>query len=455
MIINLIKYIFIIIISIFFHELSHVITLIMFKVSVFEYRGLFLSYNFKHKRFYRNNKKGKSIHIIPIIQNISNEKSCKNLERKYVISLLSGPISNILMILFFLCTKNINDNIKNIAIIINLIIIGISFKSDENGVGDIQASYKIYKDELFYISYLIEFSIISFDIDQSSQHNFLIKKGEYLLKEKSILDDKNMLEIDKLIEELKQMSIAERKKMKVIEVNNLRKRYGDFLLNNISFTADEGKIVGFIGVNGSGKTTTIRLLLHLIEDDGGEIKIFGLNIGKNEKEIKNKIGVVMDEGYFYSKITIEEMKKIISPAYSKWNDAVFYSYLNKFNLKKKQKIETLSKGMKMKLSLAFALSHDADLLIMDEPSSGLDPMIRSELNKILKDYVRGKNKTVFMSTHIISDLDKIADDIIFINRGNLVFQKSKEELLDENKNFINIEDIMMSYLEDKRDVCFS
>ena len=238
--------------------------------------------------------------------------------------------------------------------------------------------------------------------------------------------------------------------MQMINVTNLTKEYRDFRLNRISFNLEPGKIAGFIGVNGSGKTTTIRLLLNLAKADAGKIKIFDKDINVSEKEIKNHIGVVMDDGYFFQKLSIDDMKGIIAPAYTDWSDKVFYAYLDRFELSRKQKIESLSKGMKMKFALAIALSHNADLLILDEPSSGLDPLVRSELNNILLEFVSNGENSAFLSTHITSDLDKIADEIIFLDKGNLVFQRSKAALLEENAGYTNIEEIMIDYLEGKR-----
>ena len=188
--------------------------------------------------------------------------------------------------------------------------------------------------------------------------------------------------------------------------------------------------MGFIGPNGAGKSTTIKLILNLINRDGGEINIFGKDNIKYEVEVKNKIGFVLDESYYYDEITVKEMKSIIAPFYSDWDEDTFNKYVKDFGLPVNKKIKELSKGMKMKFSLAVALSHNAELLIMDEPTSGLDPVIRSELLDILSDLIQDENKGVFFSTHITSDLDKIADYITFINDGEIVFSTSKDDILD-------------------------
>ncbi|MBA4549912.1 MULTISPECIES: ABC transporter ATP-binding protein [Bacillales] len=218
----------------------------------------------------------------------------------------------------------------------------------------------------------------------------------------------------------------------VLEVNNLKKELGSFSLEQLTFSLKEGCITGFIGVNGSGKTTTIKTILGLYPKDDGSIKFFGKEIEKNEYEIKNRIGVVLDEGYFYEEMTLKEMKSIIAPAYTNWDESVFLNYINRFNLKLDQKIATLSKGMRMKFAITLALSHHADLLIMDEPTSGLDPLIRNELMEILLDFMEEEGKSVFFSTHITSDLEKVADMLILIDNGEIVFNESKDELLERH-----------------------
>ena len=216
----------------------------------------------------------------------------------------------------------------------------------------------------------------------------------------------------------------------ILEVNNLRKEFKNFTLDNISFNLEPGYIMGFIGPNGAGKSTTIKLIMNLLKKNGGEIKIFGLDHIKHEKEIKDRIGFVYDENYYYEDLTIKQMKSIVSSFYSKWDDYVFNRYMNEFDLNPKAKIKTLSKGMKMKFSLAIALSHNADLIIMDEPTSGLDPVFRREILDILYNVIQDERKSIFFSTHITTDLEKIADYITFINNGEIVFSKSKDEILD-------------------------
>ncbi|MCT8976938.1 ABC transporter ATP-binding protein [Clostridium sp. CX1] len=216
----------------------------------------------------------------------------------------------------------------------------------------------------------------------------------------------------------------------ILEVKNLNKSFKDFSLKNVSFSLPRGFIMGFIGPNGAGKSTTIKLIMNLLKKDSGEIKVFGLDNIKNEKEIKNKIGFVYDENYFYEELTISEMKNVIAPLYKFWDKDAFDKHIKNFELSPKKKIKDLSKGMKMKFSLAVALSHGAELLIMDEPTSGLDPLVRGELLDILSFLIQDENKGVFFSTHITSDLDKTADYITLLHNGEVLFSTAKDELLD-------------------------
>lgn len=216
----------------------------------------------------------------------------------------------------------------------------------------------------------------------------------------------------------------------ILEIRNLRKQYDKFSLKDISFSLERGYIMGFIGPNGAGKSTTIKLIMNLIKRDSGEIKVFGLDNIRNEKEIKEKIGFVYDENYFYEHLTILEMKRIIAPFYKHWDDGAFKKYIKDFNLPPSKKIKDLSKGMKMKFSLALALSHRAELIIMDEPTSGLDPVFRIEMLEILQSLIQDERVSVFFSTHITTDLEKIADYITFINDGSIVFSRPKDDILE-------------------------
>lgn len=216
----------------------------------------------------------------------------------------------------------------------------------------------------------------------------------------------------------------------ILEVKGLRKNFKSFALKDISFSLPKGYIMGFIGPNGAGKSTTIKLIMNLLKKDGGQIKVFGKDNIQYEKEIKNHIGFVYDENHFYEELTLREMKNIIAPFYKTWDDKIFNNYIKMFQLPLNKKVKELSKGMKMKFSLAIALSHNAKLLIMDEPTSGLDPIVRSELLDILYDIIQDEEKSIFFSTHITSDLDKVADYITFINDGEIILSATKDDILD-------------------------
>lgn len=219
-----------------------------------------------------------------------------------------------------------------------------------------------------------------------------------------------------------------------IEISGLEKSYtkGNKVLKGIDFEIEKGIVTGFIGMNGAGKTTTIKLILDLIAKDAGEIKLFGKKLKGNEKEIKNRIGIVFDQGYLYEDLKLSDMKKIFAGAYTNWDEVDYQKYLKKFKLSEKQRIKELSKGMKMKFSLALALSHHADLLIMDEPTSGLDPKVRLEFLDLIREFMYEDGKTVFFSTHITTDLDKIADRIIMLNQGEVVLDEEKDVLLEKH-----------------------
>lgn len=209
----------------------------------------------------------------------------------------------------------------------------------------------------------------------------------------------------------------------VIELKGVHKSFGSFQLTDMNLTVKKGFITGFIGGNGVGKSTTINLMMNLLQPDKGDVKVFGLEYKQFEKEIKQRIGFVFDENVYYEHITLAQLRKLLCPAYRNWDDALFNEYVRKFELPLKKKIKTFSKGMLMKTSLTVALSHHAELIIMDEPTSGLDPVFRRELLDILQEIMEDGTKTIFFSTHITSDLDRIADYITFIHNGEHIFTK--------------------------------
>lgn len=235
----------------------------------------------------------------------------------------------------------------------------------------------------------------------------------------------------------------------ILEIKNLSKDYAGFKLDNVSFNLKKGYIMGFIGPNGSGKTTTINLIMNLIKRSSGEIKVFELDNLEDEKKIKYKIGFVYDDGNFYENFSVNNNAKIIANFYDNWNWEVFNNYMEKFKIDKNQKFKELSKGTKMKFALSLALSHDADLLIMDEPTSGLDPIFRHEIINILQEYIEDGNRSILFSTHIISDIEKMADYITYIKDGKIVFSEEKSILEDNYRIIKGGLDILDSNLEDE------
>lgn len=215
----------------------------------------------------------------------------------------------------------------------------------------------------------------------------------------------------------------------IVEFKNVSKHFKDFSLENINLQIKQGLVTGFVGANGAGKSTTMKLMMNLLQADEGEIKVFGKSHdNNNEKEIKERIGFVYDSNIFYESLNLKDIRRIIAPAYKNWSDKQFYDYIKLFELPLNKAIKTFSKGMQMKTSLALALSHDAEFIMMDEPTAGLDPVFRRELLDILKDLMADKRRTLFFSTHITSDLEQIADQITFIQRGKILFNESIQDI---------------------------
>lgn len=214
--------------------------------------------------------------------------------------------------------------------------------------------------------------------------------------------------------------------MNALEIKNLTKRYPGFTLDNLSLTLPSGCIMGFIGENGAGKTTTIKLILGMLRRDGGSIRVLGSEDGKLNME---DIGVVLDEVGLPGAMNPVQIGKVMAGCYKQWNQAVYDDLLIKMNLPKDKAFKDFSKGMKMKLGLAVALSHDAKLLILDEATSGLDPVARDELLDLLNEFTRDESHSVLFSSHIVSDLEKICDYIAFLHKGKLMLLEEKDELL--------------------------
>lgn len=216
-----------------------------------------------------------------------------------------------------------------------------------------------------------------------------------------------------------------------IELINISKQYPGFQLKDVSFQVPKGCIMGFVGENGAGKSTTIKAILNLVHLDGGEIRVFGKNIQEYEKEIKQDIGVVFDESYFQDSFRLKNVASVMRHVYRNWDDTYFENICRKWELPSDRKVEKFSRGMKMKLSIATALAHHPRLLILDEATSGLDPIVRDEILDIFLEFIQEEEHTILVSSHIISDLEKIADYITFIHKGEICFSCSKDILLYE------------------------
>lgn len=217
----------------------------------------------------------------------------------------------------------------------------------------------------------------------------------------------------------------------VIEIENLCKSYDDFSLKNINLAVPKGAVTGFIGENGAGKTTIIKLILNMIKSDGGKIDIFGMDNKENEVKIKEKIGVVLNEYEPFNSLKIKQINKMMKNIYDDWNEDIFYKYLDEYKINKNKVINEFSTGMKQKLFICIALSHNPDLLILDEPTNGLDPIVRNEILESFLDFIQNEEKSVFISSHITSDLEKICDYIAYIKNGEIVLFEEKDKLLEE------------------------
>lgn len=212
-----------------------------------------------------------------------------------------------------------------------------------------------------------------------------------------------------------------------LNVENLTKQYTHFKLDRVSFSVPKGTIMGLIGENGAGKSTTIKAILDLISKDGGTVSFWGKEVSSS-KQLKEDIGVVFDDINFYETLTPIKVGKISEAAYKQWDESMYRDYLGRFQIPVDKAIRTLSQGMKMKLCIAASLSHKPKLLIMDEATNGLDPVMRDDILDIFLDFVQDENHSILMSSHITTDLEKIADYITFIHQGKVLFCKTKDEL---------------------------
>jgi len=245
---------------------------------------------------------------------------------------------------------------------------------------------------------------------------------------------------------------------RILCVKDLKKAYKEFLLDGVSFQLNPGSIMGMIGPNGSGKTTTIKIIMNLLKADNGTVEVFGLTYGNNEKEIKNRIGYVGEEQYFYQNKTVAWTEKFVSQFYRQWDKSRFHELLLQFNISAAKKIKELSKGMKVKLALAIALSHNPELLILDEPTSGLDPIIRREILDLLQKTSHEENKSVLFSSHITDDILRISDFVTFIVNGKIKLIDEKDELLSKWKRIHfkvdSLPDSIKNSLKNRQDQMF-
>ena len=220
--------------------------------------------------------------------------------------------------------------------------------------------------------------------------------------------------------------------MNAIEIKGLEKRYDGFQLGSFDLTLPSGYIMGLVGENGAGKSTTIKLIMNAVGRDAGEISVLGVdNRSAGFRDVKEDIGVVLDEAYFPEVMSARNVGKVMALTYKNWDAAAFEGYLKKFSLAPDKIFKDYSRGMRMKLAIAAALSHGAKLLILDEATSGLDPMARDELLDIFNDFTRDENCSILLSSHIVSDLEKICDYIAFLHKGRLVLCEEKDRLLEE------------------------
>jgi len=235
----------------------------------------------------------------------------------------------------------------------------------------------------------------------------------------------------------------------ILEIKGLNKAYDTFALKDVSFSLPKGYIMGFVGENGSGKTTTIRSILNMANIDSGKISVFGLDSVTDTIAIKEKLGVVFDSLYLADHLTAKQIEKQLKPFYKDWDSKEFAGRLKSFGLPDNKRVGEFSKGMKMKFMIAIALSHKADFMILDEPTSGLDPVARDELLDILAEYIENENRSVLFSTHITSDVERIADYVTILHNGKVWFTGTKDELNEKYVILRGAEEDISSALREK------
>ena len=220
--------------------------------------------------------------------------------------------------------------------------------------------------------------------------------------------------------------------MNAIELSHINKSFGDFAIRDLNLTVPSGTICGLVGENGAGKSTTIRLLMGALQPDSGTASVLGTNVSSPEfREVKEDVGVVLDEAYFPESLNAVQVGKIMAATYRRWDQRLYDSYLKRFDLPEKKQFKDFSRGMRMKLAIAVALSHQPKLLVLDEATAGLDPIVRDEVLDIFNEFTREEDHSILISSHILSDLEKLCDYIAFIHKGDLLFCEEKDRLLEQ------------------------
>lgn len=238
--------------------------------------------------------------------------------------------------------------------------------------------------------------------------------------------------------------------MRLLEVEGLTKKYPKFTLKNVSFSLEQGRIMGLIGKNGAGKSTTLKSMLNMVCPDKGTIKMLGHDFRQDEESCKQNIGVVLGSIQFYQDKKLQTITGVTKRFYQNWDDTAYQKYMSMFELDEQKQVKQLSEGMKVKYLIALALSHDAKLLIFDEPTSGLDPVAREDLLELFQQLVKDGKRSILFSTHITSDLDKCADDITYIKNGEIIASSDKasfiqtfQSLKAPGEDSLNLEEIMV------------
>ena len=220
--------------------------------------------------------------------------------------------------------------------------------------------------------------------------------------------------------------------MNAIKLSHINKSFGDFAIRDLNLTVPSGTICGLVGENGAGKSTTIRLLMGVLRPDSGTASVLGVDVSSPEfRDVKEDVGVVLDEAYFPESLNALQVGKIMAATYRQWDQKLYDGYLKRFDLPEKKQFKDFSRGMRMKLAIAVALSHQPKLLVLDEATAGLDPIVRDEVLDIFNEFTREEDHSILISSHILSDLEKLCDYIAFIHKGDLLFCKEKDQLLEQ------------------------